>query len=153
VNEIFPDEGLDALLGYVPKGGATPAAMYCGLFWSPSNATAVPAASAVLSSQTGVGEVTGWGYARVIHNASAWGVAGAKTIWGQSARGVLGAQLSFASASATYSVPIVGFFLSTGTGFGTGPAIFYSNFDDSTAIASLSAGDIIKVTPTFGLLG
>jgi hypothetical protein len=152
-NEIFPDEGLDYLLGITPKNGTNLTNTYCGLFINMSAST-TPAASAILSSQTGVTESSGWGYARQAHAASAWGAAGTATIWGQAnARRVVGAQLTFAAASAAYAAPINGFFMAATSGLGTGPALFYSNFDDTTAIASLSLGDIIKVTPTWGLLG
>lgn len=150
--EIFPDEGLDYLLGIVPKNGTNLANTYCGLFIN-MTASTVPAASAVLASQTGVTETSGWGYTRIAHAASAWGAVGSKTIWSQSARGTTGAQLSFAAASAAYAAAINGFFMAATSGAGTGPALFYSNFDDTTAISSLSLGDIIKITPTFGLLG
>ena len=150
--EIFPDEGLDYLLGIVPKNGTNLTNTYCGLFIN-MTASTVPAASAVLATQTAVTETSGWGYVRVAHAATAWGVAGAQTIWSQAGRGVVGAQLSFAAASAAYAAAINGFFLSATSGAGTGPALFYSNFNDTTAIASLALGDIIKITPTFGLLG
>jgi len=155
-NEIFPDEGLDYLLGITPKNGTNLANTYCGLFTN-MTASTTPAASAILSSQTGVTEVSGggaWGYTRVVHAASAWGAAGTATIWGQAgARRVVGAQLTFTAATAAYAAPINGFFMAATSGLATGPALFYSNFDDTTAIASLSLGDIIKVTPTWGLLG
>src|SRR3954469_20842098 len=150
--EIFPDEGLDYLIGIVPKNGTNLANTYCGLFIN-MTATTVPAASAVLSTGVGVTETSGWGYVRQTHAASGWGATGAKTIWAQTGRGTTGAQLSFAAASAAYASPINGFFLAATSGAGTGPALFYSNFDDTTAISSLSLGDIIKITPTFGLLG
>ena len=150
-NEIFPDEGLDYLLGITPKNGTNLTNTYCGLFVN-MTASTTQAASAVLATQTGVTETSGWGYARQAHAASAWGAAGTATIWGQAnARRVVGAQLTFAAASAAYAAPINGFFMASTVTVGV--ALFYSNFDDTTAIASLSLGDIIKVTPTWGLLG
>ena len=150
--EIFPDEGLDYLIGITPKNGTNLANTYCGLFIS-QTASTVPASTAVLATQTGVTETSGWGYARQAHAAASWGTTGAKTIWSQSGRGTTGAQLSFAAATAAYGVAINGFFMAAVSSLGAGPALFYSNFDDTTAIASLALGDIIKVTPTWGMLG
>jgi hypothetical protein len=116
-------------------------------------ASTVPAASAVLASQTGVTETSGWGYTRLAHAATGWGAAGSQSIWSQTTRGVVGAQLSFAAATAVYGSAINGFFMSATSALSTGPALFYSNFNDVTAISSLALGDIIKVTPTWGLMG
>ena len=54
--ESFPNEGLDLLLGIVPKGGATLATMYMGLWTTGGTNIATPAVTAVLATQTGVGE-------------------------------------------------------------------------------------------------
>jgi hypothetical protein len=149
-NEIIPNEGLDYILAIFPKNGTNIATMYLGLF---TNATAstTPAATAVLATSTGVTEAAYSGYARVSIAAASWGATGAKTIWSQSARGTTAAEVSFPAATATSATAINGFFLATASTAGT--AIFYSNFDDTTAVASLAIGDVIKVTPTFGLLG
>ena len=150
--ESFPNEGLDLLLGIVPKGGATLATMYMGLWTTGGTNIATPAATAVLATQTGVGEAAFPGYARQSIAAGTWGAISTQTIWGQAgARACSAPQEVFPGATGSYATAINGFFLSNAlTG---GVAIFYSNFDDTTAIATMALGDIIKVTPTFGLLG
>ncbi|MFC5992968.1 hypothetical protein ACFQE5_01935 [Pseudonocardia hispaniensis] len=148
--EIFPDEGLDYLLGIVPKGGAAPTDLYLFLFTS-QTASTVPAADAVLATETGVTEAAFPGYARVAVDAADWGAAGADTIWSQAVRAVTAEQKAFPQATGADPTAINGFGLATAaTG---GVAVFYSNFDDETAIPGVALGDTIKVTPKFGLGG
>lgn len=148
--EIVPDEGLDYLINVALKGGTSPANTYLGLFTS-QTASTVPAATAVLATSTGVTEAGFSGYARVAVPAASWGTTGVKTVWSQTVRGTTAAQASFPAATAAYATPITGFLLaSTST---AGVSLCYSNFDDTQAIASLALGDIIRVTPTYGLGG
>lgn len=147
--EIIPDEGLDYILAIFPKNGSNLATSYLGLFTS-QTASTVPAANSVLATPTGVTEAAYTGYARKSIAAASWGAVGAKTIWSQSTRGATAGQVSFDAATAAYATAINGFFLASASSAGVG--LFYSNFDDTTAVASLAIGDIIKVTPTFGLL-
>lgn len=149
-NEIFPDEGLDFLLGIVPKNGTNLATVYLGLFTS-QTASTTPASTAVLATSTGVTEAAFTGYARVAIPSTDWGSAGAQTIWSQATRGVVAAQKSFPAATAAYATGINGFFIATASTAGT--ALWYSNFSDTTAIASMAIGDICKVTPTWGFGG
>lgn len=144
---IIPDEGRDYLLSLVPKGGTTPTNLYLFLFTS-ATASTVPTGTAVLASGTGVTEAAYPGYTRVAVASTDWGSASAQTIWGTAVRAVTAAQKSFPAATGTYSTAINGFGLATASTGGI--AVFYSNFDDTTAIASMALGDIIKVTPTFG---
>jgi hypothetical protein len=147
--EIIPDEGLDYLLAIFPKNGTNLATAYLGLFTS-QTASTVPAANMVLATPTGITEAGYTGYARQSIAAASWGAVGAKTMWAQAGRGTTAGQVSFPAASAIYATPINGFFLATAlTG---GVCLFVSNFDDVTAVASLAINDIIRVTPTFGLL-
>lgn len=148
--ELFPNEGLDYLLGIVPKNGTNLANTYVGLFTG-ATASTTPAATAVLSTSTGVTEAAYTSYARAVIAAASWGSPGAKTIWSQSARGVTAAEVSLPAATAAYATAINGFFIATAST--SGVALFYSNFDDVTAVPSMAIGDIIKVTPTFGALG
>lgn len=147
--EIIPDEGLDYLLAIVPKNGTNIATTYLGLFTS-QTASTVPAASMVLATPTGITEAGYTSYARQSIAAASWGATGAKTIWTQSTRGTTAGQVSFPAAGAAYATAINGFFLATASTAGT--CLFASNFDDTTAVASLALGDIIRVTPTFGML-
>ena len=153
MSEIFPNEGLDVVLGVFPKGGAAPDPLYVGLFTGPDG-TSVPAAAATRAAMgSGFAEVAYTGYALQPIAASAWGAAGDKTVWSQATRGVDGPQVSFPAATAAYNPanPIAGFFLVTAASGGY--VIYYSNFDDTSTIASLSIGDVIKVTPTLGFGG
>lgn len=147
--EIIPDEGLDYILGIFPKNGTNLANIYMGLFTSQSAST-VPAANMTLAGPSGITEAGYSGYARQAIAASSWGTAGAKTIWSQSTRGVTAGQVSFPAATATYATPINGFFLATTSSGGV--CLLVSNFDDVTAVTSLAIGDVVRVTPTFGLL-
>lgn len=150
--EIVPDEGLDYIVGVVLRGTpAPPANTYVGMFTS-QTATTVPAAGTVLASApTGVTEAAPGGYARQAIAAAGWGALGAKTMWAQTGRGTTGPQVTFPQATGAYATAINGFFLATAAAAGV--ALLYSNFDDSTAIASLGLGDTVRITPTFGLLG
>lgn len=147
--EIVPDEGLDYMLAIFPKNGTNLATSYLGLFTS-QTASTVPAASMVLSGPTGITEAAFTSYARSSIAAAAWGTTGAKTMWSQSGRGTTASQVSFPAAGAAYATAINGFFLATASSAGV--CLFASNFDDTTAVSSLALGDIVKVTPTFGLL-
>lgn len=138
--EIFPDEGLNALLAIFPKNGANLASLWLGFFTS-QTASTVPGASAVLSTLTGVTEATGTGYARTQILAAAWGANAAGTPDGRK---------TTASATATPAVgaggwgTLNGFFLASASTVGT--AIYYSNFASGLAIPT-SVGDVITVTP------
>lgn len=138
--EIFPDEGLNAILAIFPKNGTNLASLFLGFFTS-QTATTVPAASAVLATPTGVTEATGTGYARTSIAAASWGATSAGSPDGRRVT---------AGATATPSVgaggwgTLNGFFLASAlTG---GVAIYYSNFASGLAIPT-SVGDVITVTP------
>jgi hypothetical protein len=147
--EVIPDEGLDYILAIFPKNGSNIATTYLGLFTS-QTASTVPAASMVLATPTGITEAGYTSYARQSIAAASWGTTGAKTIWSQSARGTTAGQVSFPAATASYSTAINGFFLATASTAGI--CLFASNFDDTTAVATMAIGDIVRCTPTFGLL-
>lgn len=139
--EIFPTEGLDYILGVIPKGATTPATLYLGLFTS-QTASTVPANTAVLSTQTGVTETTYTAYARQALTAATWGAIAA----GTGGRKATYPQVTFPTVGATPGGNINGFFIATANTAGI--AIFYANFDDTTAITP-ATNDIIKVTPTW----
>lgn len=154
--EILPNEGLDYLLGIVPKNGTNLSNTYLFLFKGGTSST-VPAATATIGTMGGsFVEVTTTdypGYARVAVASSDWGSAGSDTIWSQTVRAVTAAQKSFAAATsaATPSATINGFGLASASTAGV--ALMYSNFDDTTGVTALAIGDIIRVTPKFGFLG
>jgi hypothetical protein len=147
---LIPTEGRDYLLGRVPQGGTSPANLYLGLFTGASAST-TPAATAVLSTSTGVTEASFTSYARVAVAAADWASPATETLWSTSARVVTATQKAFAAAGASYATAINGFFLASASTAGV--AVYYSNFTDTTAIASLALGDIVRVTPKFGLAG
>jgi hypothetical protein len=150
-NEIFVNEGLAYLLGILPKGGTSPTTLYLGLFTS-QTASTTPAASAVLgASPSGITEATYTSYARVAVASTDWGsVTSNDTVWGQTGvSSVAASQKSFPAATASYSTAINGFFLASASTQGT--LIYASNFDDTTAIATMAIGDIIKITPKYAL--
>lgn len=105
----------------------------------------------VLATPTGITEAAFTSYARQSIAAASWGTVGAKTMWSQSGRGTTAGQTSFPAAGAAYATAINGYFIASAVSAGV--CLAASNFDDTTAIASLALGDIVKVTPTFGLLG
>lgn len=148
--ESFSTEGLDYLLGVTPKGGTNPTTLYLGLFTGASAST-VPAITAVLSTYTGVAEAAYTSYARVSIASGSWGAAAAGAGAASGGRQVTAGQVTFPTATATYATQINGHFLTNASGHGSEIGIAYANFDDVTGIASLAIGDIIKVTPTFGI--
>jgi hypothetical protein len=159
MTDIFPDEGLDVILGVFPRGSTTPANLYVGLFTGGSAST-VPTAAATIASMTGTfAEVTtgssptGWpAYARqpIASTTSGWAAPGAQTINSITGRGVVGGQVSYSPPVAVYTPTnaVNGFFIADA--ITSGHAIVYSNFSDVTGISSLAIGDVIKVTPTIG---
>lgn len=149
--EIIPNEGLDYWLNIMLKAGTPPANTYL-LLWEGATASTTPAATAVLATQTGVAESNYTGYARQAVAVADWGAVGAKTVWGDATvRGMTASQKSFPAATAAYATAINGFGLGSTTGRATGIGLLYSNFDDTTAVASLGIGDVIRITPTYGL--
>jgi hypothetical protein len=102
--EIFTDEGIDTIMGVMPKNGTNFATLYCGLFTSQS-ATTVPARTA-----TGGASPSGWteaaytSYARQSIAAASWGAqatngSGRKTTAGQVTFPTVGATERSSTAS------------------------------------------------------
>ena len=140
--EIFPNEGLDAIMAVFPKNGANLANLFLGFFTSQTNNT-VPGATAVLATQTGMTEATGTAYARTTMAAASWGAQAAGTPDGRKSTFI---PVVTPTVGAGGWGTINGFFLATLIGAGTGVAIYSANFDDVTAIVT-GAGDVITVTP------
>lgn len=145
--EVFPDEGLDYILGVIPKAGSTPATLYIGFFTS-QTASTVPAGTAVLATGTGVTEATGTAYARQSIASASWGAIAA----GGGGRRTTAGQVTFPTVGAGGWGTLNGFFIATTAGAGTGIAVYYANFDDLTAIPS-AVNDVIKVTPSWTATG
>lgn len=159
--DLFPDEGLDWLLGIVPKNGTNATQTFLGLYTA-TGGTSTPQNNAVLSAQTitnglGCKEVSTvqWStYIRITVPSGSWGAQSASTVWSTSGRIVTsGAACVFPAPSGAYNPSpdsLAGFFLSNNSIPNQGIGIYYSNFSDSSLIASMAIGDVVKVTPTFG---
>ena len=150
--ETFSNEGLDLLLAIFPRGGTNLTTSYVLLITSGTASTLPSHQTAVLSTYTTVAEAAFTSYARQSVAAASWGAQAAGTGAASGGRQSSAAQVSFPAAGASYATAINGFGLCDASGHGSEKGIFYANFDDTTAIASLALGDIVKVTPTFGLL-
>lgn len=155
--DTIPNEGRDYMLGIFPKNGTNAANLYLFLFKG-GTASTTPDATAVIGTMGGsFAEVTTAdypGYARVAVAAGDWTGPATETVWDITlARVLTAAQKSFAAATsaATPSAAINGFGIASASTAGV--AVYYSNFDDLTGISSLAIGDIVRVTPRFGLGG
>ena len=146
---IYPDEGLDLILGIFPKNGTNLANLYMGLFTS-QTATTVPNRDATGgASPTGWVEATGTGYARVVLAAASWG---AEATVGNG-RETTAAQVTFPTVGAGGWGTINGFFFASLASSQAGDnVVYFANFDDLTAIVS-TENDIIRVTPRMGANG
>lgn len=143
--ERWPTEGLDHALAVLTGNTAAPTALYMGWFKS-QTASTVPAANAVLSTQTGVTECAYTGYARVQIDPGEWAAAVALAAGTGRRRFASEQQLPQASAGATQETAN-GFFISPSSSGGV--ALYYSNFDEGAA--SIGEGDTPYGTPWLGL--
>lgn len=141
--EIFTDEGLDKIMGIVPKNGTNLTTLYLGLF-SSQTPTTVPARTATGgAAPSGWTEVTGTGYARIAVAAADWGAA--STVG--NGRSITAAQKTFTGGAGGWTAAN-GFFLATNSASGAGDTtIFFSNFASGLA-RTLASGDTLKVTPS-----
>jgi len=153
VAEIIPTEGLDLVLDIFPRGGTNLTTTYLVLFTG-LTASTVPGQTAALATYgaAAFGEAGFTSYARQSIASGSWAAAAAGTGNAAGGRQSSAAQVSFPAAGAAYATPITFFGLANASGHGSEKALFYANFDDTTAISSMALGDIIKVTPTYGLL-
>lgn len=141
--EIFPDEGLDYLLGVAFDAAAQDTTFYVGLFTS-QTASTVPARTA-----TGGASPNGWteaaftNYARQAISSGGWG----SPATNGSGRKIAGPQVTFPTVGAS-GATVNGFFIATNAASGAGDTvIFFANFDSGVARV-LVTGDIEKVTPS-----
>lgn len=147
-----PTEGLDYIVNVLLKNGGSPANLYLFLFKGGSASTVPGAAATIGTMGGGFSEINTTdypGYARVAVAVADWGAIGDQTIWTATYRGAAASQKSFAAATSAGASAINGFGLASASTAGV--AIYYSNFDDATAIPILALGDIVRVTPRFGL--
>jgi hypothetical protein len=144
--EMLPDEGLDILLGQVPKNTLRITTFSLCVFKSQS-ATTVMLGSDTVSVIT---ETTYTGYARQALLTASWGAQGASSVAGDGRRTTY-PQVTFPTVGATGDT-VNGIFVGWDTGAGGVAApsrcIGQANFDDLTAL-TLVTNDILKVTPSF----
>lgn len=138
--EIWPDEGLDAVLNYFPTNNSTiPANTWIALFTA-FTASTVGATNNPIASYT---EPSGGAYARQTISSASWGDAAATSPVADGRKSTA-AQVTFPTATASWGT-INGFTLAGA--LTTGFAYFAANFDDTTAVP-ITSNDVIKVTPT-----
>jgi hypothetical protein len=135
--EIFPDEGLDQVLGFFPKNGTLPANTWIGLFTT-FTASTVGTNADTRASYT---EPSGGAYARQTISSASWGSQSAET----GGRSVTASQVTFPTATAAWGT-VNGFVLANS--LSTGSLYFACNFDDTTAV-NIQSNDVIKITPKF----
>jgi len=135
--ELFPDEGLDALLTVFPKNGANYANLWAGLFTS-QTASAVMSRTGTLSAC--IVEPAGGAYTRMPVAASGWGAPSTSG----NGRKVTNAQITFPTATAPWGT-VNGFFL--GSASVAGVCVYQANFDDNTG-NNVGVNDQQKVTPS-----
>lgn len=163
-NYVFPAEGLDYLLGVVPKGGTTPATLYLGLFttsWATIQGYGLTNTSITLNGGTyPVTELsTSTGYAtRPSLAAATWGAAtagtttiGANTI--NVRQSTYGSAITITNGSAGTWTGVNGMFIATsatvGQASGSGTTVlWYAPFSDASTV-TLAPGDSVSITPTW----
>jgi hypothetical protein len=132
--EIFPDEGLDAILTIYPKGGAYTSPLQLKLFKSQTATTVITSGQTIAN----ITETTYTSYAQQALAAATWGAVGA----GTGGRKTTYPQVTFPTCGATGDT-INGFYIANN---GATVCICQANFDDGLAVV-LATNDIIKVTP------
>lgn len=138
--EIWPDEGLDLVLGIFPRGGAVPGSTYLGLF------TTFTASTVGTSGQTRTAytEPSAGSYANmpIASTTATWGAIAA----GTGGRTTTASQQTFPTATAVWGT-VNGFLLKNSSTINAGVCYMACNFDDTTAV-TINTNDVIKVTPT-----
>lgn len=134
--EIFPDEGLDIVIGQWPSNATRLSTTYLCLFTSQTATTVITSGQTL----TNITETSYTNYARQSLAAATWGAQAA----GSGGRKTTYSQITFPTVGAS-GATINGFFI----GDATPPvkAIGQANFDDLAAVP-LNTNDVIKVTPT-----
>lgn len=139
--QIFPDEGLDVVLGQWPKNATRETTSNLCLFTSQTASTVITHTQ----TKANITETTYTSYARQSLATATWGaLAEYQTTLG---RATVYPQVTFPTVGAT-GATINGFFLTEGANT---KCIAQANFDDTTAVV-LATNDVIKVTPTVALL-
>jgi len=135
VAEIFPDEGLDLILGQFPKNATRLTQTGLCLFTSQTASTVITSGQTL----TNVTETTYTSYAAQTLATATWGAQAA----GTGGRKTTYPQVTFPTVGAS-GATINGFYIAddpTDT-----KVVCQANFDDTTAVV-LATNDVIKVTP------
>jgi len=140
---IFPDDGLDVLLGQWPKNDTRETTANLCLFTSQTASTV----QGHTGNLAGLTETTYTSYARQSLATATWGAlaeyptnAGRQTVYNS------GTPVTFPTVGAT-GATINGAFLTNGANT---KLIAQANFSDLTAV-TLATNDVLKVTPTVAL--
>lgn len=136
--EIYPEEGLDVILGQWPKDATRLSTTYLCLFTSQTASTVITSAQTMAD----ITESVFTNYARQAMAAATWG---AQADEGSTGRSSTYPQITFPTCGATGST-INGFFISDILSTTGDKCIAQANFDDGLAVV-LALNDIIKVTP------
>jgi len=163
-NYVFPAEGLDYLLGVVPKGGTAPATLYLGLFttsWATIQGYGLTNTSITLNGGTypvtELASATGY-TARPSLAAATWGAAtagttviGANTI--NVRQSTYGSAITITNTSASTWTGVNGMFIATsatvGQASGAGTTVlWYAPFSDGSTV-TLAVNDSVSITPTW----
>jgi hypothetical protein len=137
---IFPDEGLDVILGQFPKNATRLTAVDLRLFTSQTASTVITHAQTAAN----ITETTYTSYASQSLATATWGAqseyptnAGRQTTY---------PQVTFPTVGTT-GATINGFYITTGATV----CVAQANFSDTTAV-TLATNDVIKITPSLALL-
>lgn len=134
--EVFPNEGLDFILGQFPKDAVRSTSTGLCLFTSQTASTVMTSAQTL----TNVTETTYTNYAAQALATATWGAQAA----GTGGRATTYPQVTFPTVGAT-GATINGFYIADSTTDTI--VICQANFTDVTAVV-LAENDVIKVTPT-----
>ena len=140
--QMMPDEGLDIVLGQIPKDTVKyTSPLNLALFTSQTASTVITHAQTIAN----ITETTYTNYARQSLAAATWGAAAERPT--NLGRQTKYPQVTFPTCGTT-GATINGFYI---TNNGHTVCLGQANFDDTTAVV-LAQNDIIKVTPTWAYL-
>lgn len=147
--EILPDEGLDLLLGQVPKNDTRITTYSLCLFKSQTSTTTITGGQTI----SAITETTYSSYARQALATASWAAQGATSPSTDGRKVAYGSQISFPAVGATGDT-VNGLFMGWDTGAGgvatPTKCVGQANFDDLSAVA-LVTNDVLKVTPSLQL--
>lgn len=158
-NFVFPQEGLDYLLGIVPKGGTAPTTLYLGLFttsWATIQGYGTANINITLNggtySVTELASATGY-TTRQSLTAGNWGAQSAGTSGSINVRQTTYPAVTITNTSGSTWSAVNGIFVATsatvGQASGSGTTVlWYAPFADLSTV-TLANGDSLSITPTW----